>query len=68
MARLHNLPVCIYDVLKSAVAGDLIEIGVWRGDATGFMRAILKTRGVTDRLGGYTLIDDLAEYAGSHCL
>ena len=41
---------CIDDGVKSAVAGELIEIGVSRGGATIFMRAILKTRGVTDRL------------------
>ena len=34
----------------TAYPGDLIETGVWRGGATIFMRAILKARGVTDRL------------------
>lgn len=50
MKRLENLQFCIDDVLSNGVAGDLIETGVWRGGATIFMRAILKERGVTDRV------------------
>jgi len=48
-SRLDNLQDCIKDVLISDVPGDLIETGVWRGGATIFMRAILRTFGVTDR-------------------
>ena len=36
--------------LTDGVPGDLIETGVWRGGATILMRAILKARGVTDRV------------------
>lgn len=50
MKRLENLQFCIDDVLSNGVPGDLIETGVWRGGATIFMRAILKERGVTDRV------------------
>jgi Macrocin-O-methyltransferase (TylF) len=50
LARFDNLQFCIDDVLKKGVPGDLIETGVWRGGATIFMRAMLKARGVTDRL------------------
>jgi hypothetical protein len=50
LARFDNLQFCVDDVVKNGVPGDLIETGVWRGGATIFMRAILKARGVTDRL------------------
>lgn len=48
--RLDNLQHCITDVIRSAVPGDLIETGVWRGGATIFMRGVLKAYGVTDRV------------------
>jgi len=48
--RLANLRACVETILDDGVPGDLIETGVWRGGATIFMRAILKARGVTDRL------------------
>ena len=47
--RLDNLQQCVEDVLRSGVAGDLIETGVWRGGGTIFMRAILKAYAVEDR-------------------
>lgn len=50
IARLDNLRTCIEDVIAGEVPGDLIEAGVWRGGATIFMRAVLKARGVTDRV------------------
>lgn len=50
VARLDNLRQCIASVVNDGVPGDLIETGVWRGGATIFMRAVLKTLGVTDRL------------------
>src|SRR5271170_2924198 len=49
MKRLNNLQLCVEDVLKRNVPGDLIETGVWRGGATILMRAILKAYEVTDR-------------------
>jgi O-methyltransferase len=48
--RLANLRACVETALDDGVPGDLIETGVWRGGATIFMRAILKARGVTDRV------------------
>jgi O-methyltransferase len=47
--RLDNLEVCITDVLRQRVPGDLIETGVWRGGASIFMRAVLKAYGDTQR-------------------
>lgn len=49
LARLDNLQSCIESVVKDAVPGDMIETGVWRGGAVIYMRAVLKTLGVTDR-------------------
>jgi O-methyltransferase len=48
--RLDNLQRCVLSVLDAGVPGDLIETGVWRGGATILMRAILKVRGITDRV------------------
>jgi O-methyltransferase len=50
LKRLANLRMCVESVLDEGVPGDLIETGVWRGGATIFMRAIMKTHGVTHRL------------------
>jgi O-methyltransferase len=47
--RLDNLQSCIEDVLAKDIQGDLIETGAWRGGATIFMRAVLKSQNVTDR-------------------
>ena len=48
--RLDNLHRCVDDVIGANVPGDLIETGVWRGGASIFMRAVLKARGVSDRV------------------
>jgi O-methyltransferase len=50
MKRLANVRECVENVLADGIPGDLIETGVWRGGATILMRAILKARGVTDRV------------------
>ncbi len=47
--RLNNIQFCVEDTIANNVPGDLIETGVWRGGSTIFMRAILKTYGVTDK-------------------
>jgi O-methyltransferase len=47
--RLDNLEVCITDVFRRGVPGDLIETGVWRGGASIFMRAVLKAYGDRQR-------------------
>jgi hypothetical protein len=50
LKRLASIRTCVEAVLDAGIPGDLVETGVWRGGATIFMRAILKARGVTDRL------------------
>jgi O-methyltransferase len=47
--RLDNLQMCVTEVLRQSVPGDLIETGVWRGGASIFMRGILKAYGETSR-------------------
>jgi O-methyltransferase len=47
--RLDNLRACVESALDDNIPGDLIEAGVWRGGAAIFMRAVLKSRGVSDR-------------------
>ena len=47
--RLDNVQMCIEDILRNNVPGDLIETGAWRGGTTIFMRAVLKVHGVNDR-------------------
>jgi hypothetical protein len=47
--RMDNLHACVLDVLQEGVPGDLMEVGVWRGGAVIFMRAVLDAFGVRDR-------------------
>jgi O-methyltransferase len=47
--RLKNIVMCVENVLRDKVPGDLIETGAWRGGATILMRALLKLHGVKDR-------------------
>ncbi len=49
LKRLDNIQFCMEDTLRRDVPGDFIECGAWRGGATIFMRAILKSHGVRDR-------------------
>lgn len=49
LKRLENIEACIRQVVAEGIPGDLIETGVWRGGATIFMKAVLKTLGVSDR-------------------
>lgn len=48
--QLDNMQACISDVLHDRVPGDLMEAGVWRGGVSIFMRGVLKTYGVMDRV------------------
>ena len=48
--RLDNIQACIESILHDDVPGDLIEAGVWRGGAIIFMRAILRSYKVEDRI------------------
>lgn len=50
LKRLSNIQQCVEKVLCDNVPGDLIETGVWRGGAVIFMRALLKTYGINDRI------------------
>ncbi len=47
--QLENIRECVEEVLHDGVPGDFIETGVWRGGATIFMRAILRSHDVSDR-------------------
>ena len=49
LVRFDNLRASMEDVIERGVPGDFIETGVWRGGATIFMRAVLKTYGIDDR-------------------
>lgn len=48
-AQLDNVQLCVEQVLRCGVPGDLIETGVFRGGQTILMRGILKAYGITDR-------------------
>jgi O-methyltransferase len=48
--RLDALERCVNDVIDRNVPGDFIETGVWRGGSAILMKAILRSRGITDRL------------------
>lgn len=50
LRALDNIQECIEDILSNNIPGDFIETGVWRGGATIFMRAVLKTYNITDRI------------------
>lgn len=47
--RLNNLQMCLEEVIRDEIPGDLIETGVWRGGAVIFMAGILKAYGITER-------------------
>jgi O-methyltransferase len=50
LKRLENIEYCVRDVIANGVAGDLIETGVWRGGATIFMKAILQSLNINNRI------------------
>lgn len=50
LKRMQNVRDLTESVMGNRVPGDLIETGVWRGGACIFMRGILRTYGVTDRI------------------
>jgi O-methyltransferase len=47
--RLDHLQGLLVDVLRRDVPGDVIELGVWRGGTTIFMRGLLKIYGESQR-------------------
>ncbi|MBK9282905.1 MAG: class I SAM-dependent methyltransferase [Sphingobacteriaceae bacterium] len=48
--RLSNIQDCLEQVIANKIDGDLIETGVWRGGAVIFMKAILKSYDVNDKI------------------
>ncbi|MBQ4854471.1 class I SAM-dependent methyltransferase [Rhodanobacter sp. B2A1Ga4] len=50
LPRLNNLQLCMETAINEGVEGDFIETGVWRGGACIFMRGILKSYGISDRV------------------
>ncbi|MEX1019737.1 MAG: TylF/MycF/NovP-related O-methyltransferase [Litorilinea sp.] len=48
--RLENIRTCIEHILQDDIPGDLIETGVWRGGALIYMRGVLASYGITDRI------------------
>jgi hypothetical protein len=50
LKRLENIEQCVARVLEDNVPGDLIETGSCKGGAVIYMRALLKARGVRDRI------------------
>jgi len=49
LERLSDLQQCVESVLADRIAGDLIEVGVWRGGAAIMVRATLDSLGADDR-------------------
>ena len=49
LKRLENIEFCFDDIIKNNIPGDLIETGAWRGGATIFMRALLKSENINNR-------------------
>jgi hypothetical protein len=47
--QFDNMQMCIEDVVKNNVPGDVLEAGVWRGGMAIFMRGALKALGANDR-------------------
>jgi cephalosporin hydroxylase len=47
--RLSNIEFCLIDIIRKNIPGDCIETGVWRGGACIFMRAILKSYGISEK-------------------
>lgn len=49
-ASLDHLQLCVEQVIDQGIPGDLIETGIWKGGLPVLMRAILKERGIDDRI------------------
>ena len=50
LKRMDNIEFCVKQILKENVPGDFIETGVWRGGACIFMKGILKSYNIEDRV------------------
>ncbi len=49
LKRLENIQACAAEIIRQNIEGDFLEAGVWKGGASLFMRAILKSYGVHDK-------------------
>src|SRR5207302_1328906 len=49
LRRLDDLQACVEAVVRDGVAGDLIEVGSWRGGGSILIRATLDSLGADDR-------------------
>jgi len=49
LKQLNAIDFMYADIIKNNIPGDLIECGVWRGGATIFMKALLKSNNDTTR-------------------
>ncbi len=50
LKRLNNIQYCLETILSEQIPGDLVEVGVWRGGASIFMKAILEAYHIDARL------------------
>jgi hypothetical protein len=50
LKRLENIEFCFNEIVKNNIPGDFIETGVWRGGATIFMKALLKSSEINNRI------------------
>ena len=48
-ARLHNIRHCLEQAVAAGVPGDFVELGVWRGGASIYARAVLDVLGQRER-------------------
>jgi uncharacterized protein (UPF0297 family) len=49
LKQMNVIEFCVKDIIDNKIQGDLIECGVWRGGATIYMQALLKTYNDTTR-------------------
>lgn len=47
--RMDNIQYCAEKIFSESISGDFIETGVWRGGASIFMRALLKSYNIKDK-------------------
>ena len=49
LKRLNNIQMCATEVIEKKIEGDFLEAGVWKGGASIFMRAILRSSEIRDK-------------------
>jgi O-methyltransferase len=50
LKRLNNIEYCVENIISKNIQGDFIETGVWRGGATIFMKALLQSKNIHNRI------------------